>query len=339
MFEKPIRMALIGAGAIAQTHAFALRRTSTAELACVVDIDEPSARAMAEAHGVPYFEQVGDMLDQMTVDGAIVCTPPSSHADIVVTLLQHDIHVLCEKPVAVNLRQANRMFDVASASRAKLTMASKFRHVPDVRKAKSLIASGVLGEIVLFENAFTANVDMRKRWNSQPETSGGGVLIDNGTHSVDIMRYFLGPLAEIQAVEGIRVQQLPVEDTVRILVRSESGVLGDIDLSWSINKAATSYVNIYGSDGMLMVGWKESKYRRTKDTEWTVFGEGYDKEQAFANQIDDFAAGVCGKCEFLVQPEDALASVAVVEKAYESLRNHRWHRIGSSLSQSDAVAC
>ncbi len=331
--NKPIRIALIGAGAISQTHALAFRRTSLSNLRAVCDINMQAAQSLAASHDALAFDHLDRMLEETEIDAAIVSTPPNSHPEICIDLLQRGIHVLCEKPVAVDLELACQMFDAAERSGAKLTMASKFRHVQDVRTAKSLVDSGLIGQVVLMENMFTANVDMRNRWNSDPAISGGGVLIDNGTHSVDIMRYLLGPLSELQVIEGKRLQTPTVEDTVKIFVRSTQGVLGDIDLSWSINKEQPAYINLHGSEGTLMVGWQESRYRRNQDSQWTVFGHGYDKVQAFADQLDNFALGIHELVDFVVQKEDALASVEVIETAYQALRDSHWHTIGSGHSQ------
>jgi predicted dehydrogenase len=216
-------------------------------------------------------------------------------------------------------------------------MGSKFRYVEDVIRAKSIVTSGILGEVILFENAFTSRVDMASRWNSNPKISGGGVLIDNGAHSVDIMRYFLGPIGDVQVVEGKRVQGLSVEDTVRVFVRSRAGVMGNVDLSWSINKELDSYINIYGSNGTISVGWKESKYRQSSSRDWVVFGKGYNKVQAFRSQLDNFARSIVGEEMLLITAEDALASVQVIEAAYASLKQHNWITVNGAAKPGKAA--
>lgn len=324
MHGPAVKFGLVGAGAIAQAYAQAFAGCEEARLVAVADSRPEAARALAEQCGCCGYESYTAMAETEALDAVVICTPPVSHPEICCEFLGRQIHVLCEKPLSVDSVSAMRMVMAAQHSGALLTMASKFRYVDDVARAKSIVASGILGEIVLFENAFTSRVDMRARWNSDPRVSGGGVLIDNGTHSIDLMRYFLGPLIEVQVVEGKRLQGLRVEDTVRMFVRSLSGVMGNIDLSWSIDKELDSYIKIYGSHGTIAVGWKESKYRQSSNREWVVFGHGYDKVQAFRRQLVNFSHAIRGEEPLLITPEDALASVEVVEAAYAALRREQW---------------
>ncbi len=327
MSNRKLRFGLVGAGAIAQTYAQVFEKWQQAELVAVADIRGEAAKVLAERWKCQSHSSHEDMVQKNKLDAAIVCTPPSTHPEICQYFFEKGIHVLCEKPLSIEVRTAKAMVEAAKKAGVKFTMASKFRYVDDVIRAKSIVTSGILGEIVLFENAFTSRVNMAGRWNSVPEVGGGGVLIDNGTHSLDLMRYFLGPLAEIQVVEGKRIQGLPVEDTVRIFVRSEMGVMGSIDLSWSINKELDSYINIYGSRGTVFVGWKESKYRQSSSPEWVVFGKGYDKNQAFRSQINNFAKAIQGEEALLITPEEALESVEAIEAAYGALKESKWTSI------------
>jgi predicted dehydrogenase len=334
--ESKVRFGLVGAGSVAQNYAQAFERSEMARLVAVADIRSEAARALAEGFACPSYDSYQALATNSKLDAVIICTPPVTHPEIGTYFLDRKIHVLCEKPLSVDLASARRMVQASARTGVRLTMASKFRYVEDVIRAKSIVTSGILGEIILFENAFTSRVDMSNRWNSDAKISGGGVLIDNGAHSVDLMRYFLGPLAAVQVIEGKRVQGLTVEDTVRIFVRSLSGVMGSIDLSWSINKELDSYINIYGSHGTILVGWKESRYRQSSSRDWVVFGKGYDKIQAFRSQINNFARAIRGEEMLLIGPEDALASVEVMEAAYRALHQDHWITVDQGVRSSSA---
>ena len=323
MTVTPLRLGLIGAGRIAQSYADALARSARARLVAVADVRPEAAAALAESAGARSFVSHEEMLAGAQLDGAVVCTPPATHPRLCVDLAAAGLHVLCEKPFAIRAADARAMAAAARQAAVRITMASKFRFVADVVRARSLVAAGTLGEPVLFENAFTAHVDMRNRWNADRAQSGGGVLIDNGTHSLDVARYLLGPLSHLQVIEGPRTQGLPVEETVHVLLRAAGGAIGHIDLSWSVVKAQESYLGVHGTAGTLLVGWKGSRYRLLDAPEWVEFGRGYDKLQAFADQIDNFAAAVRGEAELRVSEEDAIASVEVMEAAYRALADGR----------------
>lgn len=329
MANEPLRLGLVGAGAISQAYIKALEGRTFARWAGMADTRPDAAKAAAETMGCAAYTSHED-LAKAGIDGVIICTPPSTHTEIALHFIERGIPVLCEKPLSIDVDGARAIVQTAEKNGVVMAMASKFRYVDDVIRAKSLIASGVLGDILLFENAFTAKVDMSKRWNTDPKVSGGGVLIDNGTHSVDIARYLLGPIAEVLAVEGRRSQSNAVEDTANLFLRTETGIPATVDLSWSINKELDTFLRIYGSNGTILVGWKESKFRQSSSPDWVVFGKGYDKNQAFYRQVENFCDRILGRQPLLISNEDALASVAVIQAAYESLTERRWISVPKS---------
>lgn len=330
-----MKVALIGAGGIGQTYLDVLAKSELAEVSVVADTDEENRHRLGIEYGIPTvssYKEIGH------VDAAIISSPPATHPEISIHLLNQGIPVLCEKPLAISVGEAQQMAAAASESGAVLTMASKFRYVPDVIAAKSLIGSGILGEVVLYENTFASMVDMSQRWNADPSISGGGVLIDNGTHSLDIARYLLGPIDQILAVEGHRVQRLPVEDTTRIFFRSQSDVTGTIDLSWSIRKELDSYIDIYGSMGTVQVGWRSSRYRQHNSNDWVEFGTGYSKLESIGAQVENFLHAIRGEERLLITSEDGIASVRAVEAAYTSLRADNWISVARTADESPAFA-
>lgn len=327
-----LRFALIGAGAIAKAYVTVFAAFASARIVAVADPHLQRARALADTLDCPAFSSHGELVEQVPCDATVICTPPSTHVQIALDLVEQGIPVLCEKPLAVDLASARKLYNAAANDGVPLTMAAKFRYVDDAIRAKSIVDAGDLGELVLFDNIFASHVPMADRWNIDPAVSGGGVLIDNGTHSVDIARYFLGSITEVMAVAPRRVQDVPVEDTAQMFIRSADGVYGTIDLSWSIDMQADRYISIYGSRGTINVGWHESKYRPASSSEWIKFGNGYDKLQAMTAQLTNFCEAVQGREPLLITAEDALASVAVIEAAYASMEASAWVPVDGAAS-------
>ena len=315
-----LSLALVGCGGIADAYIEALSKIDGARLVAAVDPDQTARARCSERTGAAAYASVDEM---PRCDAALVLTPPNTHESITCNLLAKGAHVLCEKPLAPSLCAADRMLAAARAADLRLMMGSKFRYTPDVASARALLDEGVCGDVVLYENVFCSHVDMSTRWNSQPDVAGGGVLIDNGCHSVDLARYLLGPLARVQVQFGRRVQDIDVEDTARMLFQSACGALGSIDLSWSVHKQTDAYVRIIGTRGTIEVGWQSSRWKHD-GASWQTFGEGYHKVTAFRRQLLDFFQTCRGASVGVIDDIDARASVTVIDCAYQAEREDRW---------------
>lgn len=323
---RRVRCALVGLGQIGATHLQAMQAEG-AEVVAIAEPREEVARPVAEARGVRWFADARDPELVEAVDAVVLATPPASHRELASHFLEGGVHVLCEKPLAITSTDARAVLDLARSRGLVIMMASKFRYVEDMVEARRLIEAGAIGAPLLFENAFTGRVPMENRWNARKEVAGGGVLIDNGTHSVDIARFLLGPVAGVHAVCGPSVQGLEVEDTARLLFRTRRGVEGSIDLSWSVHKESESYVAVYGQAGTLLLGWKGSRYRPDGGSAWVPFGQGYDKLRCLRAQFQNFIGVVRGEETPRITPADALASVLVIEAAYASAAESHWRPV------------
>lgn len=326
LLMSKLKFGLVGAGGIAQAYAQAFNESSCCELVAIADVREDAAGALAEivnGWSVTDYTQ----MTELDIDAVIVATPPATHAEIACFFMERGIPVLCEKPLTTNVADAERMIATGEKHGVQFTMASKFRYCEDVVKAKGILSSGVLGDVLQFENAFTAKVDMSKRWNSDAEISGGGVLIDNGTHSVDIIRYFLGGVDSVLVVDAGGTQGLPVDENIKMFAKTRDGVTASVDLTWGINKELPYFISIYGTNGTLHIGWRESKYKLDSSPDWTVFGKGYDKVASFKGKIENFANALRGKEDLFITPSDALASVQVIDAAYKSMNQNLWQPV------------
>ena len=328
-----LRLALIGAGAIGSAYAQAAEDVDEVTLAYVADAELRAATDLADKCGARATDNPASLANSRTTDLALICTPPSTHEELCISFLRAGVPVMCEKPLAPDLDAARRILAVALDTGTALTMASKFRFVRDVAEARTLVASGALGQVMRLEVAFASYVDMSGRWNSDPAVAGGGVIIDNGTHAVDIARYLLGPIDKVMADLSTAAPDIAVEDTATLFLRTMAGQLASVDLSWSLDRMTERYVAVFGTTGSLEICWKGSKLRLKGAASDVTFGEGYGKVAALGGNLRNVARSLLGHEELVVTAADAISSVAVVDAAYRSSQSGRWESVHARRSE------
>jgi predicted dehydrogenase len=322
--DGPLRVGIVGAGNIGTAYAMALGSSSSVTVTAVCDTDEERSRALASTTGAISFDSHESLAESGACDAVIVSTPPVTHAPVSIGCLERGLDVLCEKPFALDLSSAREMFDAASRSGRLLAMASKFRYVPDISQTRNLVRFGAIGDPTVVDVTFVSQVDMSGRWNSVPSISGGGVLVDNGTHAVDIIRYLVGPIVRVSAMRGRPDQFGGVEDTALILAETTCHTIANIQVSWSIAPYNESFAAVHGTAGSIKVGWSESTQWEPGGGEWTSFGSGYSKMEALRLNVEDFAAASRGHGPMRISTADVIASVSVIDAAYKAISTGQW---------------
>lgn len=333
---EPTRVGIIGVGGIGSAYIDAMEDSTVVDCVAVCDAVIDRALSAGSASGSAAFETVGGLLDSGMCDMVIVATPPSMHVEHAVAALGAGIDVLCEKPFALDMRGALEMFDTARRHGRLLAMASKFRYVDDLAVARDLIESGTIGDPIAVDVLFASHVDMAGRWNSVPAISGGGVLIDNGTHAVDIVRYLVGPIRRVSAMKGVSGSPLDVEDTGVMLTETQDHAIATITVSWSVAPHNPSYVTVQGTNGTIDIGWAGSRYR-TNGYDWVPFGTGYAKLAALRANVENVAAARRGHEPMRISTGSALASVAVIKAAYDAIETRAWVEVAEPPEVADEV--
>lgn len=315
------RVGLIGVGGIGKAHAAAVAACDGAVLAGVSDLDAAAAAAVAAEHGTT---AVTPAELAKRCDLVIVAAPPSTHPDLAGPLLDAGVPVMSEKPIAIGAAAAERMVEAATRSGTPLTMATKFRFVDEVRRTRELIAAGQLGTVLKVEVSFAGRVDMAGRWNSDPDVAGGGVLIDNATHGVDLVRFLVGPIVEVFAVPGPAGQDLRVEDSATLLARTRSGVLAQVDVTWSFRRLSPVYCAVYGTGGSVEIDWKGARAVTVDQPDVHTFGTGYSKIDSLRDNLCAVVEALAGGRPMPVTAQDMIAAAAVVDAGYASAKQACW---------------
>ena len=295
------------------------------EVCGVADHDMAKADVLAKRFGCAAVRDCTALLEQVRPDAVVIATPPAEHAQDIVRCLDRGVDVLCEKPLTTDLQGLATIEAALLRSTATLAMASKYRHARDVMRARALLAGGAIGRLQELEVGFARRIDMSNRWYSDRPVSGGGVLMDNGPHAVDLAHLFLGPIRQVRASHGAP-PTLQVEETVHLLLRNAGNLVARAHLSWAVSRFDENFLVLYGTEGTIEVGWNASRVRRHEGG-IEVFGDGFNAQEAMVAQLSDFLAAARCDGERLMTTGDAFDNVRLVDAAYRALDQDDWLRV------------
>jgi predicted dehydrogenase len=294
-----IKVGVIGTGGIARLRHLPAyqdcQAAGTAEIVAVSDVVEASAQAAAAQFGVPNaFTDYRDVL-ALPLDAVSVCTPNSSHEEISLAALDAGMHVLCEKPLALDLAGAQRMAERARATGRKTAVNFRYRWIPAAGFVHDLIAGGELGEIVqVYANYFNgsmADPDTPISWRQSRDESGSGALGDLASHLIDLLRWWVGEFASVSGslrtftterplTTGGR-GQVDVDDAVTFRTRFVNGAEGVLNASRvAIGRNNHQRIEIYGTKGAAI--YEIEKWDEGGDTVQLCLGSGQARYNAFA---------------------------------------------------------
>ena len=230
-----IRLAFVGTGYIARVHARAARNIPQVELVAVVNHRRPSMETFARAFDIPrQYLHLEDLLNDGGVDAVVISTPNYLHAPQTIAALNAGVHVMVEKPMAMNAREAKAMIEAADASGALLMVAHCWRFDREVRWLKAQVDAGTLGRIVRTTGYGVHALWGPSGWFTQKALAGGGALIDMGIHALDTARFLLGdpePVS-VYAHIGTYYGDYDVDDTGILVVRWNNGAVSYIESGW-----------------------------------------------------------------------------------------------------------
>ncbi len=316
---KKIRVAVVGAGGIGGTHLRAYAaQPDLCEIAGVADIRLPVAEEKAAQFGAEAFQDYVQMLERLRPDAISICTPPNQHLPVARAAAERHIAVLCEKPPARSLAEAEALVEFMATHHTLLQFAFCHRFHGPVMQAQELIAAGKLGKVVQVYNRFGFRFARAgNSWFTDAQVAGGGILIDTLVHSVDIFRALAGEIVHVAA--GIATTlPISVEDTASILVLGAGGAIGALTCSW-VTPVSEAEVRIYGNEGEAVIDYAEAggvRYRLAPDDGWTHLV--YDGPDRFVRQAEMFLQAVATDSMPAVTGEDGLKVMRVLDAAYRA---------------------
>lgn len=335
--ETPLRIGIIGVGGISQVHRDGYL-SAGAEVVALSDPNTLQLEARSRAWGVTRtYSDFRAMLADGDLDAVSICAPTSVHAPATIAAAAAGVHVLCEKPLALDLDQGRTMIEACRSAGVVLMTNHQLRSHGAVEQAKRMLERGDLGEIThvrLRQAHDWAGGDVRASFTTRA-SSGGGTLLDNGCHLMDLARFLGKDVEEVYARSATRKFAVELEDTAHVSLRFASGAIGTVEVAWTATGWEEGFW-VYGTLGALEytnrtgVPILRHAYRSSPGTTWgdtDVSEYRFAGDPPHARNVRAFLAAIRGERPVLCSGEDGLEAVRLILASYESAERNQSVRV------------
>ena len=277
MGGKTVGFGIVGSGTVADYHIGAVLDTEGAELVAVYSRSEGRARQTGEQHGVAWYTDHREMLESPNIDVVCICTPSGVRIPMVTDAAAAGKHLVIEKPLDVTLENVDRIIQAAQDAGVKLMGIFQLRYGEAINRVREAVRGGKLGRMVLGDayikwfrpQAYYDSADWRGNWALE----GGGALMTQGSHNVDLLQWVMGPVKRVYARMGTLVHDIEVEDTLVAALEYESGALGVIEATTSSHPGLPAKLEFSGSEGTIVM-------EADQITLWDIQGEASEAADA-----------------------------------------------------------
>jgi len=331
-----MKCGILGAGVISKIHAQAVAEVERAEVYAVCDSDVEKAERLAEECGAAHvFTSLEEMLKLEELDIVHVCLPSALHEEASIACANAGKHVLCEKPLDIRLEKIDRIIEAVERNRIKLGCVYQRRTMPEAIAARQAIQEGKLGKMVLGDAylkyyrspAYYESAGWRGTW----EIDGGGALMNQGVHGIDLVQWMMGDIVSVFAHAAPLVRNIEVEDTAVVVVKYANGAFGVIQGTTSVYPAQETRFELHGEKGSLIFGddgirtWELIEGELEKPGASAGAGSPGADPAAVAHAghvilLNDLIDSIIEDREPAVNAAEARKAVAVIMAIYESSR-------------------
>jgi UDP-N-acetyl-2-amino-2-deoxyglucuronate dehydrogenase len=252
-----VHVGILGGGNISETHARAAHETDGVQVAAIYGQNQEKARRLSEQFGGKVYGALQEFLEHKPLDVVMIGSPSGLHAEQGIAAAKRRLHVLVEKPLDITTERVDELINECERAGVKLGVFFQDRVAPDIRRLKNLLAEGTLGRPILISGRVKwyrpPEYYTGSRWRGTAALDGGGALINQGVHTVDLLLWLMGDVRRVSAITKTRLHNIEVEDTVVATLKFANGAIGTLEAATSVYPGYPRRVELTGTEGTIIL--------------------------------------------------------------------------------------